>query len=206
MFTTAEYFALQTYGIARNYDGIAHAQSEKPKSQIDHDVSILEQPLYVDGDDAGMYEGEAQIENAPSAKTSTLRRNLHLAHHFEEADLQKILSFDTADRTHAFVKELVEISFMQDGQLPVPVDAKQVQRRREHLHDQLVTPYHALSHVDEHLIEDLIQRQRSTFSSTSSTNEIRNDDENDPDAPPDPVHPRARLDDDAVPDARFAAY
>ena len=47
MLSIDEYFALQTVSIARNYDGIAHAQAEKPKRQIDRDVLIPEQPLYV---------------------------------------------------------------------------------------------------------------------------------------------------------------
>ena len=51
LLSVTEYNALQTLSIARNYDGIAHAQAEKPKRQIDRDVKIPEQPLYVEGTD-----------------------------------------------------------------------------------------------------------------------------------------------------------
>ena len=49
LLSVTEYNALQTLSIARNYDGIAHAQAEKPKRQIDRDVKIPEQPVYIEG-------------------------------------------------------------------------------------------------------------------------------------------------------------
>ena len=46
LLSLAEYNALQTLAIARNYDGIAHAEADKTrKSQIDSDVQIPEQPM-----------------------------------------------------------------------------------------------------------------------------------------------------------------
>ena len=91
---------------------------------------------------------------------------------------------------------------MQDGQLPVPVDGRQVQLRREHLDERLVTPYQGLSDVDD-LLEDLIQRQRSRFGTTSSKNVPMSDDEDDKDAPPDPARSDAPPN-DSIPNARFA--
>ena len=49
LLNVGEYFSLQTVSITRNYDGIAHAQTKKPKRQTDKDVCIPEQLLYVDG-------------------------------------------------------------------------------------------------------------------------------------------------------------
>ena len=60
LLSVTEYNALQTLSIARNYDGIAHAQAEKPKRQIDRDVKIPEQPLYVEGADGAYWGGEGQ--------------------------------------------------------------------------------------------------------------------------------------------------
>ena len=90
LLSVEEYIALQTLSIARNYDGIARAQSEKPKRQIDRDVLIPEQPLYVENSDGTSWGGESQIENLGDVKTATLRQNLHLAHVFEKADLEDI--------------------------------------------------------------------------------------------------------------------
>ena len=59
MLTVQEYCALETLTIARNYDGIAQAKSEKPKRQIDRDVFTPEQPLYVVGEDGAATGGEA---------------------------------------------------------------------------------------------------------------------------------------------------
>ena len=98
LLSVEEYIALQTLAIARNYDGIAHAQAEKPKRQIDRDALIPEQPLYVEGADGTSYGGEGQIENLGDDRTASLRQNVHLAHRFEEADLKDILAYDTAER------------------------------------------------------------------------------------------------------------
>ena len=113
--TAKEYFALQTLSIARNYDGIARAQAEKPKRQIDRDVLIPEQPLYKEGADASTLGGEGQLEDIGGDKGATLRQNIQLAHRFEPADLKDILDFNTAERRQAFVKELEETAFMQEG-------------------------------------------------------------------------------------------
>ena len=63
-----EYNALQTLSIARNYDGIAHAQAEKPKRQIDRGVKLPEQPLYVEGADGNSWVVKANL------KTSVITR------------------------------------------------------------------------------------------------------------------------------------
>ena len=122
LLSVGEYFALQTVSIARNYDGIAHAQAEKPKRQIDKDVCIPEQPLYVDGIEGTSLGGEAQFENLGDVKSATLNQNVNLAHRFDESDLKDTFDFNTSDRKQAFVKKLEETAFMWDGELPPPTE------------------------------------------------------------------------------------
>ena len=197
-----EYIALQTLAIARNYDGIAHAQAEKPKRQIDRDALIPEQPLYVEGVDGTSYGGEGQIENLGDDRTASLRQNVHLAQRFEAADLKDILAYDTAERRQAFVKELEEIAFMHDGELPPPTDRKKVEIRREDLSDRLLTPFQGLAHLDD-LLTDVIARQRTTFGAESSKACPANNPEGDTDVPPEPGEPVAKPDEQDA-KARFA--
>lgn len=95
------------------------------------------------------------------------------------------------DRRQAFVKELEEIAFMQQGVLPPPKDGGKEQQklvlRREDLGDRLLSPFQSLANLD-HLLEHVIDAQRKTFASTGSPNACPadDDDEIDPDAPPDP--------------------
>ena len=96
-----EYLALQTLSIARNYDGIAHAQAEKPKRQLDSDVKIPEQPLYEEGTDGTAWGGEGQIENLGDSKTAILQQTFHLAHIFEKKDLDDILSYNIAEKNRS---------------------------------------------------------------------------------------------------------
>ena len=106
LLSVEEYIALQTHPLLRNYDGIAHAQAEKPKRQIDRDVLIPEQPLFVEGADGTSWGGEGQIERLPADSSTSVSHNVHLAHHFEAADLEDILTYNTAERRQAFEGEL----------------------------------------------------------------------------------------------------
>ena len=182
-----EYIALQTLTVARNYDGIAHAQAEKPKRQIDRDVLVPEQPLYVESADHPSGGGEGQIENLPSSKATTLGLNVHLAHRFDDAALSEILAFNAADRKQAFVRGLETTSFMQDGHLPLPFEDNQIKIRREHLSDVLSEPFRGLAHLGG-LLEDVIARQRTYFGTgqVAPRDEEEDDEDDDVDAPPVP--------------------
>ena len=50
-----------------------------------------------------------------------LGRTHHIAHHFDEASLGDIMYFRTAERTHAFVRELQTTALMQAAELPPPL-------------------------------------------------------------------------------------
>ena len=201
LLSVAEYNALQTLSIARNYDGIAHAQAEKPKRQIDRDAKTTEQPLYVEGADGTSWGGEGQIERLGDDKTAALRQTVHLAHHFDRADLDDILAYKTAERTTAFLKELQETGFMQHEGLPPPADQTRVAMRREDLLHRILAPYEGLAHLND-VLADVIDKQRSTFGSKACP---AAEQEADPDVPLDPDQPLPRhpLDDGAA--ARFAS-
>ena len=200
LLSVREYNALQTLSIARNYDGIAYAQAEKPKRQIDRDVKIPEQPLYIEGADGAVWGGEGQGERHEDDRTATFGRNVHLAHRFAQADLDEILAYKTAERTQAFIKELQETGFMSNEELPQPAEQKRIDIRREDLRGRLVGPYEALAHL-EAFLPDVIEKQRSTFGSMDCP---AVDEETDVDAPQDPDEPISRppSEDDAA--ARFA--
>ena len=183
LLSVEEYFALQTLSIARNYDGIAHAQAEKPKRQIDRDVLIPEQPLYVEGADGTSLGGEGQIENIGNDKTAALRQNVHLAHRLADDELKDILAYNTAERRQAFVKELEETAFMQDGVLPPPREHTKIAIRREDLSDRLLAPFQGLADLND-VLADAIARRRSSFGADSSK-ACPADQEDDIDAPPD---------------------
>ena len=200
LLSVTEYNALQTLSIARNYDGIAHAQAEKPKRQIDRDAKIQEQPLYVEGTDGTAWGGEGHIERLGDDKSATLRQNVHLAHHFNQEDLEVILAYKTAERTQAFVKELQETGFMQDGELPPPAEQNRIARRREDLSERLLAPFQGLAHLDD-LLADVIEKQRSSFGSTDCP---ATEEEDDLDAPPDPDEPARALPVQEDATARFA--
>ena len=200
LLSVTEYNALQTLSIARNYDGIAHSQAEKPKRQIDRDVKIPEQPLYIEGADGAAWGGEGQGERLEDDRAGTLRRNVNLEHRFVQADLEDILTYKTAERTQAFVKELQVTGFMQNEELPPPAEETGIATRREYLTDRLLAPYEALVHV-EAFLPDVIERQRSTFGSKKCP---ADEEEIDMDAPPDPDEPIPRPRDEGEAAARFA--
>ena len=97
---------MQTMHVARNYDGIAQAQAEKPRRQVDRDALVPEQPLYQEGSDGAKWGGEAQNEVFASDQMTTLRQNVDLAHRFNATDLNDIITYRTAERRQALIREL----------------------------------------------------------------------------------------------------
>ena len=112
-------------------------------------MNIPEQPLYIEGADGACWGGEGQGERLEDDKTATLRQNVHLAHHFAQADLDDILAYKTAERTQAFLKELQETGFMSNEELPPPAENNQIAIRREDLRDRIFAPYEGLAHLDD---------------------------------------------------------
>ena len=61
--------------------------------------------------------------------------------HIDQELLTKIMAFDTADRTQAFVKNLMKAPLMAAGELPPPTETAAVRQRRESLRTTLLEPH-----------------------------------------------------------------
>ena len=58
------------------------------------------------------------MERRAQTGLGVLGQNTRLAHRFDEEALNEILTFQTAERTQAFVRELQETDLMWVGELP----------------------------------------------------------------------------------------
>ena len=115
--TVLEYIALETTTTAANFDGISKARSTKPKREQADDAQIPEAPIFQEGGgDAD--KGTGQVEAADLREQQGLAKlgeNVQPAHRFDAGMLAKILAFDTAERTQAFVRELKEEPLVKAG-------------------------------------------------------------------------------------------
>ena len=130
---------------AANFDGLATARSKKPPRQIEEDQKVPEQqqPVYWEGA-AQDGEGDAQVEGVDLRARqglASLGSNAVIAHRFAPELLAKILAFDTAERTQAFVRQLKEAPLMAAGELPSPQETTATrENRREHFKETLLEP------------------------------------------------------------------
>ena len=137
--TASEYYALRVTTLVRNFDGIAAASHEKPKRRIEDDAHVKEEPLFREGGDGegpGLDQVEAADEMA-KAGLAKLGASATIAHRFEPDQLERIMAFDTRDRTTAYSKDLLEaMPAMREGSLPSPSeDAALEQRRKDNRKD-----------------------------------------------------------------------
>eukprot|EP00959_Pyramimonas_sp_CCMP1952_P306521 6415094-Pyramimonas_sp.AAC.1 len=92
-----------------NFALIARLRTEpRQKREADDDVAVPEVIEQHGREDDG--EADGQIEAAAlraTAGLATLGSDTTITHHFDIERLNKILRFDTADRTQRFVKELM---------------------------------------------------------------------------------------------------
>ena len=154
-----EYCALEVVRTAANFAGIARARSEKPQRQIALDARVAEEPVAWEG--AGGHD-DAQADGAGEREQLGLGvfgQNVTIAYQFDDQMLHKVLSFDTAERTSAFVKEFQKTSIMSDGGLPKPCDSRAVAKRREVLGTELQQPFAGLDNLGARL-PDVVELQR----------------------------------------------
>ena len=142
--TADEFFALRTCALVQNFDGIAAASHEKPKRRITEDVSLLEEPVYREGEECGAeafdrIEQQDEVANAGLQKITSVTA---LAHHFAPDEMRRILTFDTRDRTTSYSKELLELMpGMREGVLPAPIADARLEQRRTALRADIVNVY-----------------------------------------------------------------
>jgi hypothetical protein len=201
LLSAAEYCALETVRTAANFDGLAIARSKKPPRKIDVDQQVPEQqpPVYWEGGQQDG-EGDAQLEGAELRARqglASLGENAIIAHRFEPELLDKILKFETAERTQSFVKQLQETPLMAAGELPAPQESTALQRRRTQLRESLLEPLRGLCTLGRDVLRELVDVQRKRFARAGSREEDVPDDDapleideaapHEPQAAPEPV-------------------
>ena len=114
-----------TLQTSQNYACIAQARTApKQRREADDAVAVPEVGANHGGDgDDGEADGQVEAAEARAqAGLASLGANTRIAHHFSSEMLEKITSFSTADRTQAFVKDLMKSELMQPGELPAEKD------------------------------------------------------------------------------------
>ena len=167
LLSVAEYIALETVKTSAHFDGLADARSKKPKRQLDEDVKVVEKPVFeehgsCDGHDHGIGQVEGAEERAKQG-LATLGANARLAHRFDPATSQKILAFDTAERTQAFVKDLKQTPLMASGELPHTNSASCSAERRKKFREELLGPLDALGALSGDALAEVLECQRKRF-------------------------------------------
>ena len=169
-----EYVALETVKTADHFDGLANARTTKPKRQLDADVKIAEKPAFVQSGGDGQSDELGQVEGADMRAQQglvTLGANTRLSHRFDPETLQKILSFDTAEKTQAFVRELKRTPLMASGELPPTSSTQAEQKRRADFRETLLGPLHALKELRGVAFEEVLDRQRRSFAAGGKRDE-----------------------------------
>ena len=166
-----EYAAVVTLQTSENYARIAHARTApKQRREADDAVAVPEvaADLGGDGEDG---EADGQVEAAEAraqAGLASLGANTRIAHHFSPEMLEKITSFTTADRTQAFVKDLLKSEIMQTGELPQPDGPGDGAEQRAHrIRNDIQERYAPLADLGPTLRE-LVDMQRKFWKSTDT--------------------------------------
>ena len=150
LLSVEEYSAVENVRSASHFVGIARARSEKPRRQLEQDRQIVEEPLMREGhaaDADGDEEMEGEHEKARLG-LSEIGQSVRIACHFDDEQLQRIIAFDTAERTNFFVKELMDVDMMHSTALPAPSSIAAAAKRREACVESLQLPYQGLIELD----------------------------------------------------------
>ena len=165
LLTIKEYIALETTKTATNFDGISRAKTTKPRREQHDDAKISEAPVYQEGGNDSA-DGVGQAEGADLRARQGIASfggDTRIAHRFDTATLAKILSFDTAERTQSFVKELKEAPLMAAGALPPPGNEAAANADRRSLRTALLAPLDGLKSMCRETFRKLLEAQRLTF-------------------------------------------
>ena len=125
LLSVQEYSAFENTRSANNFTAIGRARSEKPKKQADQDRQVVEEPVSWTGEDidADGDEGMSGERERTRLGLIAFGQNVRIDCHFDEATLQRIVDFDTAERLTPFVKELCALDMMASRSLPAPSEA-----------------------------------------------------------------------------------
>ena len=160
-----EYCALETLQTADNFDGIARARTTKPQRQVEKDQQVVEQPLREEGSGEGGI-ADAQVEGAAERALvgmGVLGDNAHIAHRFDPDTLEKIVSYEVAERTQAFVRDLKDLPFMAAGGLPQPQQEAELEARQGAFRSELLEPFEGLSRLGRSALREVVDIQRRSL-------------------------------------------
>jgi hypothetical protein len=170
-----EYVALVTLQTSANFACIARARTEpKQKREADDAVAVPELIERHGEEDDG--EADGQIEAAAlraQAGLATMGADTRIVHHFQAELLQKVLRFETAERTQGFVKEFLKTPVMQlEEGLPLPRSRQEgADRRAAHVTQDLQQRYATLSHLEPDELKCLVEAQRKFWKSKDFSQE-----------------------------------
>ena len=143
--TVEEYCALETLQTAANFDGIAAARSQKPQRQIDRDQQVVEEPVAEEGGEDNQ-ERDGVSERAQTG-LGVIDQHVQIAHRFDPDTLAKILAFETAERTQAFVRELKALPIMSAGNFPPSRKSRALDHRCDQFNKDIREAYVSLSQL-----------------------------------------------------------
>ena len=164
-----EYAAVVTLQTSANFACIARARTEpRQKRETDDAVAVPELIVRHGEEDDG--EADGQIEAAAlraQAGLASLGADTRIVHHFQAELLQKVLRFETAERTQGFVKELLKSPVMQlEEGLPLPRSRQDgADRRAARVSHDLQIRYETLSHLEPNELKELVEAQRKSWKS-----------------------------------------
>jgi hypothetical protein len=159
-----EYVALVTLQTSDNFACIARARTEpKQKREADDAVAVPELIERHGEEDDG--EADGQIEAAAlraQAGLATMGADTRIVHHFQTELLQKVLRFETAERTQGFVKEFLKTPVMQlEEGLPLPRSQEGAEQRAAYVTQDLQQRYATLSHLEPDELKSWWKRKES---------------------------------------------
>jgi len=170
--TVDEHLASEFLKIDQHFDGIAAAQSGRPKRQLEDDRNVVEEPLWregVDGED--QRQGSDAADERAMLGLADLKQNLVIQHHFDAETLTKIIDWQMRERVTRFTKELRGLTCLEDGGLPEPADASAFQKVRQELRQVLDTfegqltrcEGQGLASLDAVFLRSVVEEQRAAF-------------------------------------------
>ena len=128
-------------------------------------------PLHSTGADHSA-DGDAQteaMERRAQTGLGVLGQNTRLAHRFDDETLSDILSFHTAERTQAFVRDLQDTDLMSSGALPAAASEDDQLAGKSYLQSSVLEPYASLCNMSVASLTAFVDNQRQQFSASAKS-------------------------------------
>ena len=168
--TVDEHLAAEFLKLDRHFDGIAAAQTGRPKRQLEDDRNVVEEPLWREGAE-DQAQGADALDERATLGLADLKQNLVIQHHFDAETVAKIIAFQMRDRFTRFTKELRSLTCLPDGALPVNPDTATLQETCRDLRRVLDTyegnmtrgDGRGLASLDAEFLKSVVEDQGAAF-------------------------------------------